>query len=72
MNLYDLLLDQRDCRFVRAKIQVYHTYSIPAQTHISHIQTYMNIQTKYYLLIMTNQSKTQHKHREEEAETVCS
>lgn len=25
-------------------------YSIPSQTHISHIHSYMNIQTKYYLL----------------------
>ena len=66
-----LSLDQMDFGFVRAKIQVYHTCSIPAQTHISHIHSYMNIQTKYYLLILTNKSKTQQKDKEEGAQTVC-
>ncbi len=62
-----LCWDQMDFEFVRAKIQVYHTHSIPLQTHISHIHSYMNIQTKYYLLIPTNTSNTQHKHRKEGA-----
>lgn len=35
---------------------------IPAQTHISHIHSYMNIQTKCYLLIL-KKTNIQHKHR---------
>lgn len=48
-----------------SSIEVYHTHSILSQTHISHIHSYMNIQTKYYLLTLINKSNTQHKDTKE-------
>lgn len=36
----------------------YIAYSIPPQTHASHIHSYMNIQTNVYLLTMTDINKT--------------
>lgn len=50
--------------------KIKYTDSIPAQTHISHIHSYMNIQTKYYLLIVII-NKILNKHRKDGAETVC-
>ena len=43
---------------------------IPAQTHIYHIRSYMNIHTKFYLLVTTSKQNTKKKRKGQTEEGV--